>query len=61
LPIRLASLLRRKIADKAQASTTVTAEKLAAKSSTLDFTVIQEREAELKLHNSEEKRKAYNS
>jgi hypothetical protein len=42
----------------AQASITATMEKLAAKSSALDITVIQEREVELKLQTYEEKRKA---
>jgi hypothetical protein len=41
-----------------QASVTATVKKLAAKSSTQDSTVISERNAELKLQNYEEKRKA---
>jgi hypothetical protein len=42
----------------AQASLTTTAEKLASKSSALDFVVIRERKAEIKLQTTEEKRKA---
>jgi hypothetical protein len=42
----------------AQTSIIATAEKLVAKSFALDFVMIREREAELKLQNFEEKRKA---